>query len=371
MTKSFASDGLPLDFLVSRRDLRECKFVTGSHVSDEALHPGQVVLGLDKFGLTANNVTYAALGDTMGYWKFFPAPEGWGRIPVWGYADVLQSRHPEIAPGSRLYGYFPMSTKLIAQFGAATGNHFIETSPHRRDLPAVYNRYALIAPGRGVDNRAESLQAAFRPLFNTSFLLDDFLADRGFFEARNVIIGSASSKTALGLACLLSLRRDRPGEVIGLTSAANAEFVKRCGFFDRIATYDKIESIPNHSSAVFIDMSGNGDVVSAVHRHLGACLTYSCKVGLTHWRKAATDHVLPGVQPTLFFAPAQAQKRTLEWGAEGFLAQSDASWAQLTEMISGCVDVVHSVGHESVQRVYLNLLEQRIRPDQSHVLSWS
>ena len=48
---------------------------------------------MDKFALTANNVTYAAFGDAMHYWKFFPGPDDEsGRVPVWGFADVADSR---------------------------------------------------------------------------------------------------------------------------------------------------------------------------------------------------------------------------------------------------------------------------------------
>ncbi|NRA84799.1 MAG: DUF2855 family protein [Gammaproteobacteria bacterium] len=31
------------------------------------------VFEVDKFALTANNITYGMTGDTLGYWLFFPA----------------------------------------------------------------------------------------------------------------------------------------------------------------------------------------------------------------------------------------------------------------------------------------------------------
>jgi hypothetical protein len=43
------------DFLVKRNDLRECRIVE-SRLPE--LEPGQTLLRVDGFGLTANNVTY-------------------------------------------------------------------------------------------------------------------------------------------------------------------------------------------------------------------------------------------------------------------------------------------------------------------------
>ena len=39
------------------------------------LAQGQVRLRVERFALTANTVTYATTGDTLGYWDFFPTGE--------------------------------------------------------------------------------------------------------------------------------------------------------------------------------------------------------------------------------------------------------------------------------------------------------
>ena len=46
----------------------------------------------------------------------------------------------------------------------------------------------------------------FRPLFTTSFLIDDFLADADYFGGKQVIFSSASAKTAYAAAQLLKAR---------------------------------------------------------------------------------------------------------------------------------------------------------------------
>jgi Protein of unknown function (DUF2855) len=52
---------------------------------------GQAVLRIERFSLSANNVMYARLGEELSYWRFFPAAGGWGRLPVWAYAEVTAS----------------------------------------------------------------------------------------------------------------------------------------------------------------------------------------------------------------------------------------------------------------------------------------
>jgi len=60
------------DFLVNRGDVRDCR-VAESRVPE--LEPGQALLRVDTFGLTANNVTYAVLGEALSYWDFFEPPD--------------------------------------------------------------------------------------------------------------------------------------------------------------------------------------------------------------------------------------------------------------------------------------------------------
>ena len=85
-----------MDFEVNRADIHECRVVEGTP-PDPA--PGQALLRVDRFALTSNNITYAVLGDALKYWDFFPAshPDVWGRIPVWGYAEVIASTNDDVA----------------------------------------------------------------------------------------------------------------------------------------------------------------------------------------------------------------------------------------------------------------------------------
>jgi hypothetical protein len=356
-----------VDFLVKRDDLRSGEFARRELPE---LAPGQALLAIDHFAFTANNVTYAAFGDAMAYWQFFPAREGFGRVPVWGFADVARSRHDALREGERVYGYFPMSTHLIVDVARVREDGFVDAAPHRAKLPPVYNQYARL--GAGHRRELEDAQMLFRPLFMTSFVIDDFLARREFFGAQQIVLSSASSKTSLSLAFLLSRRaRPRP-EVVGLTSPAHGEFVKRSGCYDRIAGYEDVASLAR-TPAVYVDMAGNADVLGAVHRHFASELRHSCLVGATHWESrgasAAARAPLQGPKPELFFAPDHIRAATQALGAEGFNASVAKSWAPFAEAARGWTLVTRHRGEAAVRTAYLDVLENRALPERGYVLS--
>ncbi|MGZ8666330.1 MAG: DUF2855 family protein, partial [Solirubrobacterales bacterium] len=287
-----------MDLLVKRDDLHRCRVVDGPQ-GDPA--PGQALLSIDSFGLSSNNVTYAVMGDAMSYWDFFEAEDGWGRVPVWGFATVSTSAHDGLAAGTRVYGYLPMSTDLLVTPDRLDERGFLEAAPHRASLPSTSNSYSAVATDPLYDPEREGEQMLLRPLFATSFLIDDFLAGEGLLEAERVVLASASSKTALSTAYLLSRRPDL--EVVGLTSPRNLGFVEGLGVYDRAVPYDEVESLPP-GEAVFVDMAGDAGVRGAVHRHLGDGLLHSAIVGVTHWQRAGGDPgEMPGPDPVLFFAP--------------------------------------------------------------------
>jgi len=119
------------DFLVKRDDLRECQIAESGAPE---LEPGQALLRVERFGLTANNVTYAVFGQIMSYWDFFPAAEGWGRVPMWGFAEVEQSEAQGVEVGMRVYGYLPPSSYLLVTPAHAGRYGFLDGSPQRAAL---------------------------------------------------------------------------------------------------------------------------------------------------------------------------------------------------------------------------------------------
>ena len=69
---------------------------------------GEIVVAVRKFSFTANNITYALAGDTLGYFDFYPcADEGRAMVPTWGTAEVVDSNVPGVAIGQGIYGFLP------------------------------------------------------------------------------------------------------------------------------------------------------------------------------------------------------------------------------------------------------------------------
>lgn len=338
---------------------------------DPPLAEGQIRVRIDSFALTANNITYAAFGEAMDYWRFYPADApGWGIIPAWGFGSVVQSLQPGVAVGEALYGYWPMASQAVLQPDRLSAAGFRDAAPHRAGLHAIYNHYLRCNADPVHQSGSEDLQALLRPLFTTSWLIDDLLADNDFFGARTVLLSSASSKTAYGTAFQL---RQRPGiEVVGLTSPANRAFCQSLGCYSRVLAYDELEQLPADTACVYTDFAGNADLRRRVHTRF-AHLKYSCAIGGTHVQQLGGARELPGPRATLFFAPAQAAKRQEEWGAAELRQRMLLAWQAFVEKVGDpaapWLRVQHHRGAEAVEAAYAQMLAGRGDPREGHILS--
>lgn len=356
-----------LDLIVDRGDLRQCAVVPGAAGADAPLAPGQALIRVDRFAVTANNVTYGAVGEMIGYWSFFPAARaGWGRIPVWGFGDVAASRCDALASGERIYGYLPMSTHVVLAPDQVTAGAFVDAAPHRAALPPIYNQYTRCAADPLHAREREAHLALFRPLFTTAFLLDDFLAEQEGFGARQIVLSSASSKTALGLACLLHTRGG--AAVVGLTSARNAGFVERTRYYDRVVAYEALTTLAA-TPTVFVDFAGDGGVLERLHRHLGAHLRHSAQVGVTHWERLGTPADLPGPAPVFFFAPTRLQQRLHDWGASQFQQRIGGAMQRFLTSSGAWLRIVEHRGPDAVAQLYRRMVDGAIDPADGHICS--
>ena len=325
------------------------------------LGANQVRLSVDRFGITANNITYGVFGVMMRYWEFFPAADGeHGRLPVWGFGTVVESRHPEIATGRRLYGYWPLGTELVVTAGRMDERSFVDVAERRHDLPTPYNRYIFTDHDPAYRAEREDMQILLWPLFYTSFMVEDFLDDNANFGAATTVISSASSKTAIGAAYLL--KRRGASKVIGLTSASNVEFTKSLGCYDEVLNYDEIESLPT-ALTTYVDISGNRDVLQRVHHHFADKLTYSMIVGDTHW-DAEAKLKLPtvGPKPEFLFAPVQMAKRIKDWGRDELENKVMASWHDFTDWSTTWLEAREARGPEAIAAAYHDVLNGRVGP---------
>jgi hypothetical protein len=350
---------------VRRDDLRSTRTVEAPLPE---LTEGQALLAVDRFALTANNITYGVAGDMIGYWDFFPADDGWGRIPVWGFADVVQGT-ADLPEGTRVFGYLPMSTHLVVEPRRRPDQAtFVDGSAHRGHLPPTYNQYRLVEHDPLHTPDGEGLQAVFFPLFMTSFVLEDWLADNGDFGAARVVLSSASSKTAAGTALCLSKRAGARPHVVGLTSTAHTAFVEGLGFYDEVVAYDDVTALDASVSSVFVDIAGNSAVREAVHRHLGDSLVASSVVGITHWEQQTPAQNLPGPTPEMFFAPSQIEKRSADWGPAGLQERFATAWAGLLDVAGDWVRLVDVVGFPALDGTYGALVDGTTPPVEAYVV---
>jgi hypothetical protein len=352
------------NLLVDRGDLSRTRVV---EVPTPEPAPGQVLLRVDRVGMTANNVTYAVFGDAMHYWDFFPAtdPGGGavGRVPLWGFAEVEHSTVAGVEEGTRLFGYLPTSSHLLVEPAGVDARGFRDASAHRQHLPSPYNGLTTTTADPAYAADLEDLQILYRPLFMTSFVLADFLTDNGCFGADTVVISSASAKTSYGTAFLLDgVHR------VGLTSEANRAFTESLGCYEEVRTYDEIEDLAERD-VVFVDVAGDAAVRRRVHERLAPL--HSAVVGASH-HDAAPDPgegALPGAPPTFFFAPDQMRKRSEDWGPGGVEERHAEAWHRFAPVVAGWVDVVVGEGAEGLDAAWLEVLAGDTPPRVGHVIA--
>lgn len=351
----------------SRNDLAHTRIVPEERPD---LDPGQCRLRVDRFALTTNNITYGVFGDMLRYWDVFPtdSPSEWGRIPVWGFADVVESRCEDVAVGERLFGFLPMGSETIITPGKIDARGISDCASHRADLAGAYNRYQRVATDPVHRADRESHQMVLFPLFFTSFVIDDFLTDNQDFGAEQFVISSASSKTAIGVAHLAHARNRT---TIGLTSPTNREFVESLGVYSRVISYDEIESLPVVPS-VYVDIAGNQDLLRAVHTNLEGVLAHSMVVGNTNWDHIPTDptELLPP-RPEFLFAPSQIAKRTKDWGREELDRRIGEAWDRYAEWSQSWIVFDEANDDQSILDVYGTLLGGRPDPRVGHICSLS
>lgn len=326
-----------------------------ARVIERPLEPpgeGEVLLRVERFGASANNVTYALLGQTLRYWDFFPASEdGWGRVPAWGYARVIAGNGVDgLTVGDRLYGYVPMSSHLCLSPGPVRGSYVRDASPHRIGLPPAYNAYQRVGPG---SERDEDVTLLLRPLFTLAWLLADDLTST---EPKNapVVITSASSKTALALAYLL---RVHGVPTVGVTSPTKLDFVVGSGLFDHAAAYGEITA-PG-PDAVLVDIAGVP--------HLRRRFPRSVLVGMTHGDATAMEASDTG--SVVFSAVDRIAARSREWGGRELQQKMDTSWTDFLEHATGWIRIRRASGAAAALEVWHSVVAGAAPADIGNVLT--
>jgi hypothetical protein len=339
---------------------------------DGNLDQDQVLLKVDRFALTANNISYCLAGDTLGYWQFFPADNGFGRVPAMGYANVAASNHPDIMVGDRYWGFYPMSNYLIVQAGNVTSSGFSDVVPYRQHLAPIYSRFDNIKANPLYEEAREDQDLLLRGLFLTSWLVDDFMFDNDYFGANAYVITCASSKTSIALAFTVQQRGGK--KTIGMTSEKNVEFCQSLGCYNEIITYDQAQTLDNNEPIMIVDMAGNFSSMQDLHEHFQDNVKYSCSVGATHQANQKDFNVgdmnsFPGATPTFFFAPTQAQKRTEEWGSGEVTKRIGLSLQSFQRYSDQWMNMKRGKGIKKIGEIFVEITLGNISPSDGFILS--
>ncbi|KAF8235026.1 hypothetical protein L208DRAFT_1393236 [Tricholoma matsutake] len=384
--------------------------------------PNHVLIKVDRFGFSANNITYQALGEHphFRYFDFHPVPETGaisskthGLIPVWGFGTVDVSNHPRIHQGEQVYGYFAPTRYLLIPVSSNDVNKhaFYVLRPH---LPAdrrPYNQVLRCAtdPHYIATSTKEDLTMLYRPLFWTSYWCEDWLFSSRYRDASNILISSASAKTAFCLAYLMKKRIAR-GEInsnvniIGLTSKKNLAFTNGLGHYHEVFEYDTFTSGMTLQGGqwarwVYVDVAGNKDLNQQVLAHFASPYTgtlVACvSLGFTNiapsissasleWRTNSYSATLAMPPSTVtdtttsilpfwlkfehFFMVEWLDVRRHQISNDQIFSRQNQAWRELMTDCIGWVKL-DRVYADGVRNAYENVMKNGLGPDEGQI--WS
>jgi hypothetical protein len=328
-----------------------------------ALAPGEVRLAVEKFALTMNSVTYVRLGDgELPFLDAFPSPAGYARVPVWAFLRVIDSRNDGIAIGGRYFGFVSIGTHHTVA-ARHTSRGFVDTAPEHEFLPIWYRTFQRVAEPDELDDR----RAVFRPIFPASFNLAEFVAGQAEDGVKSVVITSASSRTAIGLADLLARHADLP--TVGLTSAANLDFVAGIGCYDTLACYNELGSVSVLAPAVLVDFTGEHRRISAIYDRFPGALAHTALVGYTHPGSVQQPPELTDPEPKIFFTPAVEEQRVAEEGEHAFYARYHDAEQRFLESTTAWLTIRRQRGPAEIADVFRDLVAGEQPPGVSYLLS--
>jgi hypothetical protein len=348
------------ELLVKRADLEvvEVRAAEAPELGD-----GEVELAVERLALTMNNVTYARWGDIppLNFWNAFPSPDPeWGRLPVWGFVRVVRSTHPGYAEGDRFFGYVPSSSHHVVRPGAASRG-FVDTTGGRHFAHPWYATFQ----SAGEPDRRDDRRALLRPIYPASFHVADLLAAKAGDGGLTVLVTSASSKVAVGIAH--RLRGNEAVRTIGLTSSRNRGFTAALGLYDEVATYEELPALAADGPVAVVDLSGDNAVLTAVHGAFRERLVHFGLLGWTHGAQPPPELADPA--PELFFTPAVEGITIEAEGEDAFFARYHAAEDAFIDATESWLTVTEAAGPDAVAKVFRSLVDGTHTPDSSTILT--
>lgn len=355
MTRYQKEDKTVIQFTATTVEVALTDALARTRVTTDVLEEpgdGELILAVELFGLSGNNISYAQLGNQfgLGYWRPFPAQDGWGRVPAWGIARVLAGDPALAQVGDRFVGLVPMADRMRLQ-AAPTATGLRDTSAEREGMLPLYRDMRSVASDPGWREDLLDVHLLLRPAYPPAALLDDELAKAG---TQRVLLTSATSKTALMTARLLSRRGV---DVTGLTSAAHLDAAVATGAYSSVRSYDEIDDLPVQA-VVLLDIAGNPAILEAVHARFGDDLIRHLGVGGTHHGAAAAALAAPASAapgPEMFNTGAREVELADEHGEQEVLRLEDAARDLLVPWAASWMEVRTVTGANDVENEWRRL----------------
>lgn len=209
--------------------------------------------------------------------------------------------------------------------------------------------------------------------------MEDSLNETNYRGLKNILISSASSKTAFLVAYRILLRRDAPGgsrklKIIGLTSRSNLEYTRGLALYDQVFSYDQVTSIPKVSrvdNCLYIDVSGDQSLNKSIARSIAPKLTIW--LGMTSVGGGNPSRFTGAKGNTdgheYFFMPEWFAVRLKQLGPKALKEMQKTAWAQLMEDCPSWVKIGTYRGEGQVLDAYLKTLKGGVRPDRGQILT--
>ncbi|KAJ3337510.1 Acyl-CoA wax alcohol acyltransferase 2 [Gonapodya sp. JEL0774] len=323
-----ATSATPIDSGISEMTVKSVQFIFKQadprefEVRTTQLGPlkqGEILVRIDKFGVTSNNVSYLATGRSLRYFDFFPVEgdkqKALGKMPVWGFATVTHSLSP-----------------------------LVETSPsaftvRRDDLPEdrlVYLTYSRVSKRDLPTPTTQELEdqgMLLRGLWSTGYLLADYVLGKNNFSSptgpptKTVVIISASSKTAYSL--------------------------------ETASTQSSPKDLPiREGGCVVVDMAGDDSVTKAIYDRYGLSgVRQTVRVGASHWSSPVPS--VASFRPPnshFFFAPGWSGERVKELGGAEFARRQRDMWDRTMRVCGAWIKVEKGFGPERSKEIVERVL---------------
>lgn len=295
---------------ISKQQIREIEVATIKPLDAGSIRTQTVLIGL-----SANNVSYAAMGRVLKWWDAYPIPttdstaaDEYGLVPGWGFAKVVESTIEDLPKGQLMWGYWPFHNAPVdlqlerhdyaEPVGEYTG-FWWATSSHRKGLMNLYNRYfpvkgTMQRPQRELDIMAWRANLA---VWESGFLLSDFVfasaarraadgqvhpfgagkpwtAAEADPSASAVVVFGASSRTGLTFVSFMRQRQRKDGfaRLVGVASSQSLGKLGHSGLYDSMVSYDLFSDraalssfasglSANQKRIILLDLASRGDAV--------------------------------------------------------------------------------------------------------------